>query len=245
MCEDGIEKIIPCDHCLSSLDQPCDANQKSWGRISLSHPQTHDGFLYSILLEIVHSATNRQCDTRFPSSDYNLFTMNTTPVLNSFILLSSQKVYKSCLSFVLQNLLIPCLSSNCMLSSNAQQWCKVLCKSLTTNTFLTLNAPIATKVVCFSHLPECLRSLYGKQCGPRSDCSYRSSLFWIHAVCFNTQFIGNVRLLFAADDLRRQHFQMHFFLGALRVNNKVETETNSDVNMVLTAIALLASCTVS
>ena len=22
-----------------------------------------------------------------------------------------------------------------------------------------------------------LRSLYGKQCGPRSDCSYRSSLF--------------------------------------------------------------------
>ena len=37
---------------------------------------------------------------------------------------------------------------------------------------LTLNAPIATKVVCFSHLLKCLRSLYGKQCGPRSDCSY-------------------------------------------------------------------------
>ena len=34
------------------------------------------------------------------------------------------------------------------------------------------------KVVCFS----CL--LYGKQCGPRSDCSYRSSLFLVHAVCF-------------------------------------------------------------
>ena len=31
-----------------------------------------------------------------------------------------------------------------------------------------------------------LRSLYGKQCGPRSDCSYRSSLFLVHAVCFCT-----------------------------------------------------------
>ena len=51
---------------------------------------------------------------------------------------------------------------------------------------LTLNAPFATKVVCFSHLLKCLRSLYGKQCGHRSDCSYRSSLFWVHAVCFYT-----------------------------------------------------------
>ena len=50
----------------------------------------------------------------------------------------------------------------------------------------TLNAPIATNVVCFSRLLKCLRSLYGKQCGPRSDCSYRSSLFWVHAVCFFT-----------------------------------------------------------
>ena len=51
---------------------------------------------------------------------------------------------------------------------------------------LTLNSPIATKVVCFSRLLKCLRSLYGKQCGPRSDCSYRSSLFWVHTVCFYT-----------------------------------------------------------
>ena len=51
---------------------------------------------------------------------------------------------------------------------------------------LTLNAPIATTVVCFSRLLKCLRSLYGKQCGPRSDCSYWSSLFWVHAVCFYT-----------------------------------------------------------
>ena len=51
---------------------------------------------------------------------------------------------------------------------------------------LTLNAPITTKVVCFSCLLKCLRNLHGKQCGPRSDCSYRSSLFWFHPVCFYT-----------------------------------------------------------
>ena len=39
---------------------------------------------------------------------------------------------------------------------------------------LALKAPIATKVVCFSRLLKYLRSLYDKQCGPRSDCSHRS-----------------------------------------------------------------------
>ena len=33
---------------------------------------------------------------------------------------------------------------------------------------------------------KCLRSLFGKECGPRLDCSYRSNLFWVHAVCFYT-----------------------------------------------------------
>ena len=91
------------------------------------------------------------------------------------------------------------------------KWCSV--------SSLTLNATIATKVVCFSCLLKCLRSLYGKQCGPRSDCSYRSSLFWVHTVCFYTRFFSNARQLFAVDNFSRQHFQMHFFLGALRVNN--------------------------
>ena len=43
---------------------------------------------------------------------------------------------------------------------------------LRTNDFyysLTLRAPITTKVVCFSRLLKCLRSLYGKQCGPKSS----------------------------------------------------------------------------
>ena len=61
--------------------------------------------------------------------------------------------------------------------------------------------------------------LYGKQCGPRSDCSYGSSLFWVHTVCFCSYFISNARQLFAADDFSRRHFRMHFFLGALRVSH--------------------------
>ena len=44
------------------------------------------------------------------------------------------------------------------------------------------------------------------------------SLFWVHAVCFSTEFVSNARQLFAADDFNRRHFQMHFFLGTLRVN---------------------------
>ena len=79
------------------------------------------------------------------------------------------------------------------------------------------NARIASKVVCFTRLLKCLRSLYGKQCGPRSDCSYRSSLFWVHVVCLYALFFSNVRQLFAADDFSRRHFRCIYFLGALRV----------------------------
>ena len=85
--------------------------------------------------------------------------------------------------------------------------------------YLTLNAPITTKVVCLYRLLKCFWSLYAKQYGPRSDCSYRSSLFWVQAVCFYAWFTSNVWQLFAADDFSRRHFQMHFFLGALRVNS--------------------------
>ena len=41
---------------------------------------------------------------------------------------------------------------------------------------LFLNASITTNVVCFSRLLKCLRSLYGKQCGPRLDCSKEQSV---------------------------------------------------------------------
>ena len=35
------------------------------------------------------------------------------------------------------------------------------------------------------------------------------------------KFVSNVRQLFAADNFSRRHFQMHFFLGAFRVNTKL------------------------
>ena len=46
-CEVGIEKYVPRDHRLSSINKPCDANRWSSGQIFLSHPHTHDGFLLS------------------------------------------------------------------------------------------------------------------------------------------------------------------------------------------------------
>ena len=44
----GIEKSAPLDHRsrLSSLGKSCDAKRWSSGQIFLSHPHTHDGFLY-------------------------------------------------------------------------------------------------------------------------------------------------------------------------------------------------------
>ena len=53
------------------------------------------------------------------------------------------------------------------------------------------------------------------------DPDQTASLFWVHAVCFYTEFVSNVRLIFSADDFSRRHFQMHFFLGALRVYRKL------------------------
>ena len=114
------------------------------------------------------------------------------------------------------------LFQNCRNGStppNRRAWLKKDTSKKRVTSIISLKAPIATKVVCFSRLLKRVRSLYGKQCGPRSDCSYRSSLLWVHAVCFYTQFVSNVRQLhvFAADDFSRRHFQMHFFLGAFRV----------------------------
>ena len=54
------------------------------------------------------------------------------------------------------------------------------------------------------------------QTAPIADCSY---LFCVHPVCFYTDFVSNVRQLFAAEFSRRR-FQKHFFLGALRVKLK-------------------------
>ena len=68
---------------------------------------------------------------------------------------------------------------------------------------------------------------------------YRSSLFWVHTVCFYTYIVSNVRQLFAADDFSRRHFYMHIFLGALRVNLcNVLSQVNSDSFECLNLIAV-------
>ena len=66
----------------------------------------------------------------------------------------------------------------------------IVSQDLKISKIITLNAPIATKVICFSRLLNCLRSLYGKQCGPRSDCPYPigavcsgSTLFILYLIC--------------------------------------------------------------
>ena len=57
------------------------------------------------------------------------------------------------------------------------------CHNDTLKEKLSLNAPIATKVVCFSRLLKCLSSLYGKQCEPRSD---------IGAVCSGSMLFASI-----------------------------------------------------
>ena len=54
---------------------------------------------------------------------------------------------------------------------------------------LTLNVPIAT-----SCLLKCLRNLYGKQCGPRSDCSYHWHLLFmvLGAVCSGSTLFASI-----------------------------------------------------
>ena len=73
---------------------------------------------------------------------------------------------------------------------------------------LTLNAPIATKVVCFSRLLKRLRS---KQCGPRSDCSYRSYGSTLFAsILYLSVMLGNyLQQTTSAEDI----FRCIFFLA--------------------------------
>ena len=90
----------------------------------------------------------------------------------------------------------------------------ILMYDVVVKVFSSLNAPITTKVVCFFRLLKCLKSLYGKQCGPRSDCSYRSSSgsALLASILNSSVMLGNY--------LQQTTFQMHFFLGALRVKTK-------------------------
>ena len=82
---------------------------------------------------------------------------------------------------------------------------------------LTLNAPIATKVVCFSRLLKCLRNLYANSVDPDQTapigavCS-ESTLF--ASILNLSVMLGNyLQQTSSADDIFRC-----IFLGALRVN---------------------------
>ena len=73
---------------------------------------------------------------------------------------------------------------------------------------LTLNAPIATKVVCFSRLLKFLRSLYGKQCGPRAVCSGSTQFASILNL---SGMLGNyLQQTTSADDIFRCIFSWRF-----------------------------------
>ena len=77
--------------------------------------------------------------------------------------------------------------------------------------YLTPKAPIATKVVCFSRLLKCLRSLYGKQCGPRSDCSYRSGSTLFASILNSSVMLGNyLQQTTSAGDIYQTHFSWRF-----------------------------------
>ena len=77
---------------------------------------------------------------------------------------------------------------------------------------LTLKAPITTKFDCFCRLLKCFRSLSNKQCRLRSDCSYTSSLIWVHSLSLYLALLNNVSKI-VADDKCRRNFRIIFLLA--------------------------------
>ena len=57
------------------------------------------------------------------------------------------------------------------------------------------------------------KSHFCKQCGSRSDCSFRSSLIWVHTVCLYAKLGLKSLQEYSADDINRRHFLMQFFLA--------------------------------
>ena len=74
----------------------------------------------------------------------------------------------------------------------------------------TLKAQITTKVVCLSRLLKCLRSLYGKQCGPRSDCSYPESMLFASILNLSVMLGNYLQQTTSADDIFRCIFYWCF-----------------------------------
>ena len=181
------------------LGKPRDAKQWSSGWIFLSYPHTYDGFLLSGPRDAKWWSSEQIFLSHPHTYDGFLLSLQAswcqTVMLGTYFSIPPSRSWWILITSYLLNLSFLSLISSASLWVNRSAILK-----------FKINASIATKVVCFSRLLKCLRSLYGKQCGPRTDCSYRSSLFWVHTVCFYTEFVSNVRQLFATDDFSRRHF---------------------------------------
>ena len=95
---------------------------------------------------------------------------------------------------------------------------------------LTLNAPIATKVVCLSRLLKYLRNLYGKQCGPRSDCSC-SGYTLFTSILNSSVMLGNyLQQTTSADDNFRCIFSWRF---RVKIRVKMNVKNVLDVIIVV------------
>ena len=85
------------------------------------------------------------------------------------------------------------------------------------------------------------KSHFCKQCGPRSDCSFRSSLIWVHTVC---RYAKNSFEKFARIFSRR-HKQTTFsdavFLGALRVKYSFLLIVEPQTSAVSTPVRLTSA----
>ena len=100
--------------------------------------------------------------------------------------------------------------SSCRTGAILKKFCALLS--------LILNAPITAKVVCFSCLLKCLRSLYGIQCEPRSDCSgstlfasiLSSSVMLGNYLQQTTSADDNFRLIFSKSNNDFLYFQSTF-----------------------------------
>ena len=75
--------------------------------------------------------------------------------------------------------------------------------------FDSLNAPIATKVVCFFRLLKCLRSRYGKQCGPAPIGAVLSGSTLFASILNLSVLLGNyLHQTSSADDIFRCFFSL-------------------------------------
>ena len=77
--------------------------------------------------------------------------------------------------------------------------------------FVAIGA-IATKVVCFSRLLKCLRSLYGKRCGPRDQTAPIGAVCLMFASILNSSvMLGNcLQQTTSAEDIFRCIFSWRF-----------------------------------